>query len=104
DNALARWNTQARPYLDSTGAGGYMLEGTSYGSGSALRIFWYLTAHASATGENLLTTPGFLWPREFLACKRYLTAPTRERLYPGGDQSRESHALLCDYDRSAPLV
>ena len=68
------------------------------------RMFWYLSAHTSATGEDLFNAAGVVWPRQAMLCKLYLTTPTRDRVYPGGDQARVSSAPLSDYDRSAGLV
>ena len=52
-------------------------------------------------GEDLFHAPGFLWPQQAVLAKLYLTTPTRDRMYPGGDQARDSAAPLSDYDRSA---
>ena len=67
-------------------------------------MFWYLAAHTSATGEDLFNASGVVWPRQAMLCKLYLTTPTRDRQYPGGDQARVSSAPLSDYDRSSGLV
>jgi hypothetical protein len=67
-------------------------------------MFWYLAAHSTATDEDLMNAPGFTWPREAVLAKLYLTTPTMDRRYPGGDQARESEAHLCDYDRSGMLI
>jgi hypothetical protein len=104
DVARQKWNEKVRPYLEQYGEGGYPLEGTTYGIGSASRIMWYLAAHSTATDEELLNSPGFNWPREFIKARLHLTAPTLDRTYPGGDQPRDSQAKLSDYDRSAALV
>jgi uncharacterized protein DUF4962 len=104
DLARQRWQEQVRPYLERFGAGGYPMEGTSYGAGSLFRIFWYLAAHSTATDEDLFQAPGFNWPREAITAKLYLTTPTLDRVYPGGDQARDSQAHLSDYDRGAFLV
>jgi PKD repeat protein len=104
DMGLQRWSQMVLPYLDQYAAGGYLMEGTSYGAGSTFRMFWYLSAHASATGEDLLNAPGVTWPRQAMLCKLHLTAPTRDRQYPGGEQARTSAAALSDYDRSSALM
>jgi hypothetical protein len=80
------------------------LEGTNYGTGSTRSIFWYLAAHATATGQDLLNAPGFSWAKDATVSKLYLTAPTLDRVYPGGDQPRESGAPLSDYDRGSMLI
>src|SRR5437867_7743967 len=89
---LTKWNQTVRPYLETYGAGGYLLEGTTYGAGTLFRMFWYLSAYKSATGEDLFNAPGFTWPRQAVMAKLYLTVPTMDRNYPGGDQARESRA------------
>jgi hypothetical protein len=104
DVARTHWLTEARPYLEKYGAGGYFLEGTSYGTETLFRIFWYLQAHATATGEDLFDTPRFRWPREAILNQLYVTCPTLERMYPGGDQTRDAGAPLSDYGRSSALV
>jgi hypothetical protein len=102
--ARRRWETEAAPYLSKYGAGGYSLEGTNYGTETYYRIFWYLEAHHTATGEDLFNAPGFTWPREAITAKLYLTTPGMDRLYPGGDQPRDRLAPLSDYARSSALV
>jgi hypothetical protein len=104
DLARQKWLTAVEPYLNTTGAGGYLLEGTNYGTGSTRAIFWYLSAHASATGEDLVNAPGFTWARDAILSKLYQTTPERDRVYPGGDQARDSTAPLSDYDRGSMLV
>jgi hypothetical protein len=104
ENALRRWHEEVRPYLDRYGEGGYLLEGTNYGPASVFRIFQYLSAHQSATGEDLLNVPGFAWPRQSIIAKLYLTAPTMDRAYPGADQSRVASAPLADQDRHGVMA
>jgi hypothetical protein len=101
--ALKRWHEEARPSLDRDAAGGYLAEGTNYGTETTFRIFWYLGAHATATGEDLFNAPGFLWPRQTMRAKLYVTTPRMDRMFPGGDHSRESTASLSDYGRSSAL-
>lgn len=103
DAARDRWLTKLRPHLERFG-GGYMLEGTNYGTGSVFRICELLAAHATATGEEFLTAPGFNWPRETVLAKIHLTTPDRKRLYLGGDQSRVSSAPLFDADRESMVA
>lgn len=104
DLALQKWSSMVTPYLATTGAGGYLLEGTNYGTSSTRYMFWYLAAHTTATGQNLLSAPGFSWARDAVIARLYLTGPMMDRLYPGGDQARESSAALSDYDRTPMLV
>jgi hypothetical protein len=102
--AKNRWHTEVRPYLDRYAEGGYLLEGTNYGTGSMFRIYQYLAAHLTATGEDLLNVGGFTWPRQAVIAKLYLTAPSMNRNYPGGDQSRSSSALMGDADRAGIMA
>ena len=100
--ARRRWQDEVLPYLAKYGKGGWLLDGSNYGPGSAYRWLLYLAAHKSATGEDLIQ--GFAWPGEWVQSKLAVTMPDMRHQLPSGDQSRVSDATFGDLDRSSVLV
>ncbi len=96
----AKWD-RLRAYLEKY-SGGYSLEGTNYGNWT--RHFYYLAATATATDTNDFLDPTFKWPEQVALTKIHLTAPTRDRLVPFGEQSLDFNAPVTDYQRAAPMI
>lgn len=101
-NARNRFLNEVRPYLSSVGAGGYWLEGTGYGSLSSRYMFWYLAAHLSATGEDLLNTTPFCG--EYVRMLASNTTPDGKRLVPWGAQAGYREAMVRDWEASPMRV
>ena len=104
NNAVTRWNSLVIPYMSTGGSGGYLLDGTNYGTDSIGYMLWYLLAHMTSTGEDLINSPSFTWMKDAMTCMLHITSPTRDRKYPGGDQAKNSGAPLMDNDRRVGLV
>lgn len=73
-------------YLVKDAAGGYWLEGSSYGAMSTRFLMFALNAVSTATDQDLLT-PFFTtgWGREMVAATIALTTPTLDKIFPSGD-------------------
>lgn len=100
DNALSKWSSGALPYITGPAAGGYFVEGTSYGVDSWRLIGLITYAYSTAAG---LTAPFWGQSPEVNALL-HLTTPTLDRLYPGGDQTKSSSGALQDAPRTIMLI
>ena len=102
--AMTKWRRVGRPMLDSWGSGGVFPEGTNYDA--MITLARLLDAHFTATGTNLATEPGFRFVADSVLWRIHSTTPTRDFVYPLGDQPRVSLAELSSYDRQRmlPLV
>ena len=102
NRGLARFTDVVRPnLLDTYAAGGFMPDGTNYGTGAAQHILMYLLAHQTATGQALLEID---WTRDLGLAYLYLTTPSLDRMYLWGDQPRVATAPLSDYHRASMLM
>jgi hypothetical protein len=87
---------QLVPIFDEDLDGGGSREGTGYGV-SMRQLFELYDFWKATTGENLATRTRH--GRESIMNFVHQTMPTRDRLAPTGDHSRDSTAVLFDYDR-----
>jgi hypothetical protein len=97
-----KWEAAVLPYLGSTAAGGYMLEGTSYGVDSWRLMSFYRLALATGTDAGTAALPATL--REAMRLLAHMTTPDWSRLYPAGDQTKSSQGWAGDPCRSVFLV
>jgi hypothetical protein len=102
ENARTRFLDVVHPYLATVGRGGYWLEGTGYGGLSSRYLFWYLAAHLSATGEDLLNTTPFC--AEYVRMLAHNTTPDGKRLVPWGAQAGYREAKVRDWEASPMRV
>jgi hypothetical protein len=99
DNARRRWDTEVAPYLNSLARGGVWPEGLGYGTGSTGFLLWYLLAHQSATGEDLIgATP---WCTDAVTAMLQFTTPSLTEKAPIGDLAA---GPLNDYARRVMLA
>jgi hypothetical protein len=103
-HALRRWREEVRPYLETHAAGGYLAEGTHYGTGTMARIWTYLLAHETATSERILSENNFRWPAESISARLYLTTPDMDYLAPLGDQPANVTGRINDQSRMGMLA
>jgi hypothetical protein len=97
-----KWEDAVLPYLGSTAAGGYMIEGTSYGVDSWRLMTFYRLALATGTDAGTAALPPTL--REAMRLLAHMTTPDWSRLYPAGDQTKSSQGWVGDPCRSVFLV
>jgi hypothetical protein len=88
---------QLVPTFNADLVGGASREGTGYGV-SMRRLFEIYDLWQSTTGENLATVSPH--SRQSLLAMMHQLMPTRDRLAPTGDQSRDSTATFFDYHRN----
>ena len=100
--ALNKWRRVVRPMLDSWGRGGVFAESTNYDS--MLSMARLLDGHLTATGQNLGDEPGFDFVRDSILWRIHTTTPSKDFVYPLGDQPRVSLAELSSYDRLRMLT
>ena len=98
----SKWENLVLPYLAGPAAGGYMVEGTSYGVDSVRLMLLYQLA--LLTGTDMGSTASLRWPLEACRLLMYLTAPTMDRLVPWGDQTKDAGGALRDPSRSCQLI
>lgn len=83
DLARGKWGAAVAPMLSGTGQGGYMIEGTAYGSASAMEVLQYTLAVQSATGEDLIAANP--WFTDLVSTMISLTNPPMTEMAPFGD-------------------
>lgn len=98
DNARRRWDTEVIPYLNGAARGGVWPEGLGYGTGSTGFLLWYLLAHQSATGEDLIA--GTPWCKDAVTAMLHFTTPALTEKAPFGDLAA---GPLNDYARRVML-
>jgi hypothetical protein len=105
DEGLRRWNSDVLPYLNTTAAGGALLEGTSYSVDYLGMTMLQLLAHSTATDTDLLTPQlATGWCSDAIRWLAHMTAPTMDRLAPIGDQTKNSGGALQDAARLPMLI
>lgn len=83
DLTRGKWDSMVVPMFKGVGSGGYMIEGTAYGSASTMEILQYTLAHQSATGEDLIASQP--WFTDLVSTMLALTNPPMTELAPYGD-------------------
>src|SRR5581483_3997070 len=77
------------------------MEGTNYDASMSLGL--ELSAHLTATGENLFNTTDYKFSHDSLLWRIYSTAPSNHHAYALGDEAREPSGTLFYYDRMRAL-
>lgn len=96
-----RWERQALPFLKRFHAGGYPLEGTTYGVETLNRIWQYRDASAMDLGGMAF---GDMWPDSTLPFLLHFTAPDRTHHAPFGDAGGDHRDKLTRYAVAAALI
>jgi hypothetical protein len=97
-----KWDTKVLPCLAGQAAGGYFVEGTSYGVDSTRLMAFYLLANSTATDTDLYgQTP---WVKDAVTALIHLTVPAMDALVPLGDQTKSASGALRDPARTPMLI